>query len=407
MHRLPRRPYDGGNQRMFRVRIALVAALVVVAATAGVFVHINDTLSESIDKRVNAGVVRAHQQLLRASRLEGVDLATLTARFAREDEFVQIFSRTSEEERQRSAHVAVEVRNARLERDDGRKAGIIGVVDAEGLLVSRDLNPNWRYRDNFKKEFPSLALALTGTPNKDVWNLDGAMYRVGAAPIRGPQGQILGAVFVGYVQSVADAKAARELLGADVAYFLDGKIYASSFQQKAGSSSETAEEKALAAQLFEGPKLANKAKLALDETDLFRVRVGGQEFVAAAAPMPGNAPHATPSQSGFVVLSSLTEAKAQVLPLTTFVLLLGAVGILAALGAALMTARRFLVPLDKVEAGVSEVINGNHDYEFESPSEDFEGLANGLNVMLARLLGRPEPGEEDEDEEGESLRAME
>ncbi len=390
---------------MFRVRIALIAAAVVAVATAGVFVHINDTRSESIVQRVEAGVDRAQQQMLGVSRLEGVDLATLTASFAREDEFVQIFSKPNEDERRRAAHVAVEVRNARLEHNAGRKAAIIAVVDDQGLLISRDLSPTWRYKDNFKKEFPSLGLALSGTPNKDVWNLDGAMYRVGAAPIRGPQGQILGAVFVGYVQSVADAKAAKELLGTDVAFFLDGKIHASSFQQKDGSSSETAEEKALAAQLFDGPKLAEKATAGREETGRFRVKVGGQEFVAAAAPIPGNA---TQSKSGFVVLSSLTDAKASVLPLTTFVLVLGAIGILAALGAAVMTARRFLLPLDKIEAGVSEVINGNRDYVFESPSEDFEGLANGLNVMLARLLGRPEPGEEDEEggDEG-GLRAME
>jgi hypothetical protein len=83
--------------------------------------------------------------------------------------------------------------------------------------------------------------------------------------------------------------------------------------------------------------------------------------------------------------------------LTYLVWALGLIGVLAAVGAALMTARRFLMALDAIEAGVSEVINGNQDYVFESPSPDFEGLANGLNVMLARLLGRPEP---DSDEEG-------
>jgi hypothetical protein len=56
---------------------------------------------------------------------------------------------------------------------------------------------------------------------------------------------------------------------------------------------------------------------------------------------------------------------------------------------------RFLQPLDRIETGVAEVINGNRDYSFDSPSKDFEGLANGLNVMLARLLGRPDPSDDD------------
>jgi hypothetical protein len=213
-------------------------------------------------------------------------------------------------------------------------------------------------------------------------------------------------VFVGYVQSVHDALGAKELLGTDVAYFLDGKIHASSFQRGEGAASETAEEKALAAQLFDGPRLADRATNAHEATPVFRVKVGGQELIAAAAPLPGNA---TPSKSGFVVLASLTAARAGVMPLADLILALGIIGLLAVVAAAVMTARRFLVPLDKIEAGVSEVINGNRDYVFETPSQDFEGLANGLNVLLARLLGRPEPGDEEEgsDEENEEMRALE
>jgi len=60
-----------------------------------------------------------------------------------------------------------------------------------------------------------------------------------------------------------------------------------------------------------------------------------------------------------------------------------------------LTALRFMGPLDHIETGVAEVINGNRDYSFESESPDFEGLANGLNVMIARLLGRPDPTDDD------------
>jgi hypothetical protein len=34
---------------------------------------------------------------------------------------------------------------------------------------------------------------------------------------------------------------------------------------------------------------------------------------------------------------------------------------------------------------------------------ELDGLANGLNVMLARVLGRPEPGEEEFDDEGNPI----
>ena len=64
-----------------------------------------------------------------------------------------------------------------------------------------------------------------------------------------------------------------------------------------------------------------------------------------------------------------------------------------------MTALRFIKPLDKIELGVAEIINGNIDYTFKPVGPDFEGLSNGLNVMLARLLGREEPNEDEVEEE--------
>jgi hypothetical protein len=75
---------------------------------------------------------------------------------------------------------------------------------------------------------------------------------------------------------------------------------------------------------------------------------------------------------------------------------------LIVIAAATLTAKRFVAPLDKIELGVAEVINGNIDYTFKPVGQDFEGLSNSLNVMLARLLGREEPNEEavEEDDEG-------
>ena len=77
----------------------------------------------------------------------------------------------------------------------------------------------------------------------------------------------------------------------------------------------------------------------------------------------------------------------------------GILAILVLLGAVVLTAQRFIKPLDKIELGVAEIINGNIDYQFRPVGPDFEGLSNGLNVMLARLLGREEPNEDEPEEE--------
>ena len=387
-----------GWNGMYRVKVALIAGSAVAIVTAVCLVYVTSAMNDGTTKRVESDVEHAEAQFLRSARLEAVELSTKANNLAREDEFTKVFTAPGEDDRRRAAFVAVEARQARLEAKEQHKAAILAVVDKTGKVVARDLNINSLYGDALSTKFPSLATALTsGAANKDIWNMDGQMYRVGSAPIRWSNGDVVGGLVIGYVQSVNDAKAEKDRLGAEVAYFLDGKIQASSFARGEGQSSESAEEKALASQLFEGPKLADAALDEHEATRPFHVKLGGEDWVGAAAPLPGNA---TKSKSGFVVLASLTAAKSQTGSIDGIVIGLGIFGLLATLGAAMMTARRFLGPLDKIESGVAEVINGNQDYVFESPSPDFEGLANGLNVMLARLLGRPEPGEEDEDSSG-------
>ena len=100
-----------------------------------------------------------------------------------------------------------------------------------------------------------------------------------------------------------------------------------------------------------------------------------------------------------VLASSLSDATLAVQDVGFKIIGFGLIAILVALGAAVLTAKRFIGPLDKIELGVAEIINGNIDYTFKPVGPDFEGLSNGLNVMLARLLGREEPNEDAVEEE--------
>lgn len=393
---------------MFRVKIALVVASLMVLATAGAVVYLKLTLNDTITAAAKNTVEHAERSLRYSSRLEALELTTTVARLAHEPEFADALGKTGENDRRRASFAAVQVRQEVLEKELGHRAAIVGVIDKDGKLLARDLNINALYGDDFKKRYPSVEIALAGTANRDIWNFEGQMYRVGAAPIRGANGQILGALIVGYVQKNADAVSDEERLGAKVAYFFADKIQASSFHDGmgttvAGGATFTAEEKALAEKLFSGPKLAEAALVEGKFIEPFRVTLGNTDWIGAAGPLPGNA---TKSKSGFVVLVPLSPGNDMIGSVTTVIVLFGGFCLLAMLITAVLTSRRFLVALDKIEAGVTEVINGNRDYVFESPSPDFEGLANGVNVMLARLLGRPEPGEDEDDESGDVSSGM-
>jgi hypothetical protein len=371
---------------MYRARIPLAAALVIALTTIAVLVSVRTTLVNSAQGEVQKRVERSLETWPSLDLLRGIDLTNETAKLARDDEFAMLFEKKSSDEQRQAAFVAVSARNGRLEAA-GHKADIVAVVGANGHVVARDLNINAMYDDDLKSRYPSVGKALDGVANKDIWNFDGHMYRVGAAPIRSRAGTVAGALVVGYVASENDAASDRERLGVNVAYFLDGKIHASSFKKEGG---ESAEEKSLAAQLFDNARLADAA-LNGSAGHVQTIKIGTDDYVAAAGPLPGNL---TRSKSGFVVLALLTGGTSSSIEFLVFVL--GFVSLLVAVGAAVLTAMRFLQPLDRIETGVAEVINGNREFVFDTPSKDFEGLENGLNVMLARLTGRPDPTDEDD-----------
>jgi hypothetical protein len=383
---------------MFRARIGLAAAAVVAALTIVVAMAVGASLTNAVQQQVRQAAERAQSAFPALDRLRGVELTNDTARMARDTDFpdaslADALAKGSVDDVRQAAFLALETRNGRLDKE-GRRADLVAVVGTNGRVICRNLNINALYDEDFKSKYPSVGKALDGIANKDLWMFDNHMYRVGAAPIRSRAGQIAGALVIGYVTSAKDAAADREKLGTDVAYFMDGKVHASSFKKQGG---ESAEEKALASQLFEGAKLADPA-LAGEMGKVVPVKLMGEEYVAAVGPLSGNL---SKSRSGFVVLSSVSAARAPFGSPQSWVILLGVVALLATLGGVVLTSLRFIRPLDHIETGVAEVINGNRDYTFESESPDFEGLANGLNVMMARLLGRPDPTDEDQSGEHE------
>ncbi len=126
----------------------------------------------------------------------------------------------------------------------------------------------------------------------------------------------------------------------------------------------------------------------------FRFESGGDDYYL----MPGrfNSESATEAgPAGFLVLTSLTEALA---PVNKF----KAVGIIALVLAlisifiVIVAVRLFLKPADDISRGVQEVIAGNKNYMWPVDKKSyFTDLAHSLNIMSARLQGKPDPDSED------------
>ena len=385
---------------MHRMKIGLIAAIVLLALTVGVYALVTRELREAVVQELDTSVSRAQRIHGDVTRLEAMEFENQVAELAHRPAVVGAFDKSDENSRRQAAFEQCEQINTKL-RDGGKpKADIVAVLDSSGKVLARDLNVNAMFGEDLRSKFPAVGTALSGKPTKDIWTLQNRMNRVAVAPITQPDGTIRGALLVGYVLTARDAQVKHDLLGTEVAYFHNGKVHTTSFISE--GTGENAKEdgnktQALNQVLFgSGDAPGQQALQKNAPTEVFHLTLDGREYAAVAAPLHGNAFDKT---SGVVTLASISDGLEPVSAVGAKLIGFGLLSILVLLGAVMLTSQRFIRPLDKIELGVAEIINGNIDYQFRPVGPDFEGLSNGLNVMLARLLGREEPNEDEPEEE--------
>lgn len=384
---------------MYRIRIGLIAAALILVATVVFFLWVTSDMKAAATQDVEAKVSRAQLVYQKISRLVSLDLANLAAELGRKPAVVAVFDKTEETALRQAAFDECELLNSALEKEQ-RKADILAILDSTGKIIARNLNPNADWKEDLRAKYPAVAQALKGLAVKDIWTWrDGGVHVVAVAPVTRPDGTIVGAMLVAWVVSAKTAQENRDLLGTEIGYFHAGKLHTSSFVSNADPlKEEVAKTQALSNFLFSGQNLAALALSNAAATQVAHWFLEGREYAVVAAPMPGNFADTT---SGFAILASVSDGMSRVQSQGIRVLVLGLLAIIVALVVAAMTAHRFIAPLDKIELGVAEIINTNIDYTFKPVGPDFEGLSNSLNVMLARLLGREEPNEEAVEEEEE------
>jgi hypothetical protein len=387
---------------MYRMKIGLVAAAVLLVLTVGEYTLVTGPLKEAATREVEDEVGRGQRLHSELARLEALDFTNLVSALSRRAGLAAVFDRSEETARRQAAFEECEAINGKLAAQ--RKADIVAVIDAQGRVIARDLNVNAMFGEDVRTQFPAVEAAMKGAPAHGVASLSNRMTEIAAAPVSKADGKLLGILLVGYAVTARDAQARRDQLGADVGYFFQGQVQTSSFTVGAGPDAKEDGNKTHALNTAMFPPEGNRPGVeALEKggpTAAFRVSLDGQEYLAIAAPL-----QARDKTAGFVVLQSVSRSEVTAAETGQKIFMFGLLTILVALAAAVLTANRFIKPLDKIELGVAEIINGNIDYTFKPVGPDFEGLSNSLNVMLARLLGREEPNEDAvDDDENEAQR---
>lgn len=387
---------------MHRMKIGLAAAVVLLLVTFAVHRAVTSKLQREASAEVEADLAQAVAAFAELSELRASHSAMQAFERAKRPTVVAVFDPTDETDRREAAFAECEALNAGLAKE-GQKAAIVAILDASGKVIARDLNPNAMWGEDLKASSPAVAEALKGEPTKDVWAMDGRMTQVAIAPIRRNDGAALGALLIGHAMSARLAQRTRDLIGVDIGYFHQGKMQASSFGSRDdGTREDLTRTQALGSLVFGEAGLAKQALESGEATPMLRQTIEGEEYAVVAAPLRGSF---ADRSGGVVLFASLADAMIPFANVGLAILLFGLTAIVVALGAAVLTAKRFIAPLDKIELGVAEIINGNIDYTFRPVGPDFEGLSNALNVMLARLLGREEPSEDaiEDEEDGKKL----
>lgn len=413
---------------MSRTVIWVVVAGVIMALTAIAFFVTSASYKERAQEDSAAQLRRAYHVIQRLNQLQSIDVSNKAERLASQPWFISAINLTGDD-RRREATLGFQ-RFIADEKQGSVRPDIIAVVDRKGELIAMHEVPVvvpklWLTPRDDKQ--PRPAGADDGGPDtvipaldmvlrkrviiSDIWYYGDKMLKIGVAPVVDPyikvdkgdpeSKSIIGAIVIAYAQTSKSAQQDKALLGTEIAYYDANRVVASSFTRDQSGEEDTAKSKQLTEVVARG---------ALSETqDGQRVIVGGTPYLVAAVKLPRAAtrplpapPEYPPVTAGAVVLSPIV-ASPEAWRIKLFVMVLGLGSLVIAMLGLALSHRRLVAQIDQVELGVTDIINGNVDRTFRPVGEELEGLSNGLNVMLARLLGRPEPGEEDFDDEGNPI----
>jgi hypothetical protein len=395
---------------MSRTVIAAVVAVVIAVLTAIAFFVTSASFESEARKSADDALRRSHQLIGTINALDAIDVQNKAEWLASQPEFVKAINTANGTERMSQSRLGFGRFTSDPRYYGQPKPDIIALVDKEGNVLAMNDVPTvipkqWR-NEKGESILPAVGAVLSRRNIiSDVWHKDDkTLMKIGVASIIDPDklsaspdesAAIIGAVVVAYAQTAKKAQAEKNLLGPDVAYYDRSNVIASSFT-RGGGEEDTSKAQALTAQL--GQLNADKG---------IQISVGGADYLAAAVKLPQKATKGLPKDystatAGVVVLSPLVTSEAAG-KVKLFILILGIGALALSMLGLYLAHRRLISQVDQVELGVNEIINGNLDRTFRPVGPELDGLSNALNVMLARLFGRPEPGEEEYDDEGNPI----
>jgi methyl-accepting chemotaxis protein len=376
------------------MRLKIVAGNLAVVVLLGLAAYF--TVSSQIrNLRVNeldASIDNGRVLFERSYRLSTLEFEARVAERAGTRQMRDIFGGLDLDSRRTRAYEAAEATFAWF--SDPARGGrgspeIVVVVDETGVAVARNGARNVLFGTPLAQAIPALARSLkTGDSQHDVWleSEQSKVLQTAVAPIRADTGSLLGALIVGYDLSNGFASSEAKLLNRDVAFIVDGKVYSSSLDGAGARDLRTV--------LF-GNTQAVTTKSILGSpgaaTQPWRASLAGDEYTAIMARLP----LAQSVPIAFAVLGNRTEAT-QIANVANVILVMLVIGGLLVVVYGFAIGTSIMRPIEEIEEGVLQVINGRTDLRLETDSPELGGLAFRINQLLNVFTGTDEASEDED-----------
>jgi len=245
---------------MSRTVIAAVVAVVIAALTAVAFFVTSTSIDDKVRKDAESQLRRAYQVVGQIAQLEAIDVANKAERLAADRAFVTALKSESQTERNNQARLGF-TKFTSNEKEGDRKPDIIALVDAQGNIVSMNDVPSvipkqWKKEGTNDTIIPALNVALGNRVIiSDIFDYQDRLMKIGVAPVIDPDAPvpasdpdgvvIIGAIVVAYAQTASEAQHDKTLLGTEIAYYDQNRVFATSFTKPGVLEEDTGKGKQL------------------------------------------------------------------------------------------------------------------------------------------------------------------
>lgn len=398
-----------------RFKIIFPNLLIVLAVGLGGWLYLRTYYFDYFDEQSRSTLERDRSLFIAAKQLGAVNLLRTVMARSSHSELEAVFAPATAEELaavrssstspdtpanddelllilRRRAHTECQAFRAYLGQAEGggRSPEIIAITDGNGVVISRDVDPNAApVGVNFSNQYPSVRRALLGNAVHDLWYWNNFLLDVAIAPIYNDDRTVVGALLVGFDISSGEAERDREVFGADVVYLLrendQWRIHSASIEAGARRQALTQELTRAQAALAQSIEDQESARfLSLDVVNVENIGLAG---------MLSSTDTSVPA--GYLLLKSVDDVRAPA-GRSIFVLFFSLIGVLLVVIVGFLLGNHFLRPVEEIEEGVLRIINGDVTHRFEVKSTDFGGLAYRVNQLVAVLTGEAEESDEEQ-----------